>query len=105
MPLSEQAARFLLSPSGRALTQQAETLLGDGVDALPALTRLRKHADPDLCAAAWELAVLRPRAAVKFGPLAAQLFWTRESMEQASGLRASAYHASRFAARGGIACQ
>jgi len=96
MPITEHAARFLLSPEGHALTRQAETLLGDGVDALPALTRLRRAAAPDLCAAAWELAVLRPRAALKFGPEAAPLFVTRESMEQASGLRASAYHAVRF---------
>lgn len=96
MPITEQAARFLLSPQGRALTQEAETLLADRVDTLPALTRLRKAAAPDLCAAAWELAVLRPRLGVKFGPDAGRLFATRESMEQASGLRASAYHASRF---------
>lgn len=98
MPLSEQAARFLLSPPGRTLIQYAETLLADGVDALPALTRLRKVATPELCAAAWELAVLRLRAAAKFGPDAAHLFFTRESMEQASGLRASAYHAACFLA-------
>lgn len=97
MPLTAAAARFLLSPEGHALTRQAETLLADRVDALPALTRLRRIADPDLCAAAWELAVLRPRAVVKFGPDAAHLFVTRESLEQASGLHASAYHAARFA--------
>ncbi len=96
MPITEHAARFLLAPEGRALSRQAQTLLADGVDALPALTRLRRLAAPDLCAAAWELAVLRPRAVVKFGPDAAQLFVTRESLEQASGLRASAYHAARF---------
>lgn len=100
MPITEHAAGYLLAPEGRALSQQAETLLADGVDALPALTRLRRLAAPDLCAAAWELAVLRPRAAAKFGPDAARLFVTRESLEQASGLRASAYHASRFRALG-----
>ncbi len=100
MPITEQAARFLLAPEGRALTRLAETLLADGVDALPALTRLRKSAAQDLCAAAWELAVLRPRAAAKFGPDAGQLFVTRESLEQASGLRASAYHAGRLRAMG-----
>lgn len=96
MPLTASAARFLLAPEGRALTHEAETLLADRVDALPALTRLRRTADADLCVAAWELAVLRPRAQAKFGADAAHLFVTRESLEQASGLHASAYHASRF---------
>jgi len=100
MPLTEPAALFLLSPEGRALTHDAEILRDDGVDALPALTRLRRHAAPGLCAAAWELAVLRLRARAKFGQKADPLFFTRESMEQASGQRASAYHASRFAALG-----
>ncbi len=100
MPITEHSARFLLTPEGRVLTRLAETLLADGVDALAALTRLRRSAEAEGCMAAWEIAVLRVRATAKFGADAACLLVTRESLEQASGQRASAYHAARFVSLG-----
>lgn len=100
MPITLPAAEFLLTTEGRALTAQAESLRTDGVDTLAALTRLRRLAEAPLCAAAWETAALRVRATAKFGADAAHLFMTRESLEQASGQRASAYHASRFVSLG-----
>lgn len=100
MPLLLETAQYLLSAPGLALTREAESLRDGHVDPLQALTRLRRSADGEQCAAAWELAVLRLRAAAKFGPDAARLFVTRESMEQASGVRASAYHAARLAQMG-----
>ncbi len=94
------AALFLLSPAGRALSAEADALRGDRADTLRALTRLRRSASPDKAAAAWELSELRGRGAAKFGPLAAQMFFVREALEQASGQRIAAYHAARFTAAG-----
>ena len=66
---------------------------------LAALTRLRKTATPEQAAAAWEMAELRRRGQAKFGPLAAQMYFVREALEQASGRGTADYHARRL--RGG----
>ena len=65
-----------------------------------ALTRLRRSALPELAAAAWEMSDLRQRGAVKFGPLAAEMYFVREALEQASGKAVADYHAARLAASG-----
>ncbi len=98
--LSEDTARFLMTPDGRKLLAQADGLRDGGADTLAALTRLRRSADPDRAAAAWELSDLRRRGEAKFGPHAAQMYFTREALEQASGARAADYHARRFADAG-----
>ena len=98
--MTEELADFLLSQPGRALLVQADTLRTDRADLLTALTRLRKTATPELALAAWEMADLRRRGAAKFGPDAAQMFFVREALEQASGLGTAAYHARRLVEAG-----
>lgn len=98
--MTEEDADFLLSDAGKALMAEADAQRADRAETLSALTRLRKAASPALAAAAWEMADLRVRARVKFGSSAASMFFTREALEQASGRRAAAYHARRFADAG-----
>ena len=98
--LTEGTADFLVSDDAAELISLAMFLREQRMETLPAITRLRKLGSPALAAASWELADLRRRGAVKFGADAARLFFTRESLEQASSRRAAAYHASAFAEAG-----
>lgn len=79
---------------------EANALRLDRAEALTALTRLRRTATPEQAAAAWEMSDLRKRGEVKFGPLAAQIFFVREALEQASGQKIADYHAARLLASG-----
>jgi hypothetical protein len=100
--LSSDTASFLLSPAGRILLTEADALRSDRAETLTALTRLRRSATPEQSAAAWEMSELRKRGEVKFGLLAAQMYFVREALEQASGQKAAGYHASRLAASGAV---
>lgn len=93
--MTEDTAQFLLSPAGRALLTEADTLHQSRSDTLTALTRLRKTASPEQAVAAWEMAGLR-RTQAKFGAHSDQMCFIREALEQASGGRAADYHAARF---------
>ena len=94
--MTEDVARWLLGERGREVVAQAMTLRAERAETLTALTRLRKIAEPGQAAAAWELAEGRERGRAKFGPDAAQMYFVREALEQASSRRAAAYHARRF---------
>jgi SAM-dependent methyltransferase len=93
---------WLLGGDGQALLAEAmQADLSDGAR-LPTLERLRRAAAPERAAAAYEIALLRQRAAAKFSR-AAELYFTREALEQASGERIARYRAERFADLGRIA--
>lgn len=98
--MNEEIARFLLAPAGRALLAEADALLAARAEMLTALTRLRRSAAPDLAVAAWDMAEMRRRGQAKFGPQAAQMYFVREALEQASGRGTADYHAARLAASG-----
>jgi SAM-dependent methyltransferase len=89
---------WLLSDAGQALLADAEA--GDLRDAarLASLERLRRLATPERAAAAYEIAVLRRRAATKF-PHAGRMYFTRDALEQASGARIASHRAARYRAR------
>lgn len=93
--------RWLLSADGQALLAQA--MAGDLSDAarLATLTQLRRQASPTQAAAAYETAWLRKRAVGKFAR-AAQMYFTREALEQASGEMVGLYRASHFAEFDGV---
>jgi len=97
---SSGVALFLLSPHGRVLLAEAGALRSGRAETLTALTRLRRSATPEQAAAAWEMSELRKRGEIKFGPLAAQMFFVREALEQASGRNIADYHAARLLAFG-----
>lgn len=98
--INEEIGQFLLTPPGRALVAEADALLAARAETLTALTRLRRTAAPALAVAAWEMAELRRRGQSKFGPLAAQMYFVREALEQASGRGTADHHAARMAAAG-----
>jgi SAM-dependent methyltransferase len=86
---------WLLTDAGQALLAAASAGdLGEPAQ-LRELTRLRRLAAPERAAAAYEIAVLRARAATKFSR-AAELYFTREALEQASGEAIAAHRAQRY---------
>ena len=101
-PFDHATAHYLTTNAAQTLLARAETLRTDGLDTLAALSRLRKDATPVQAAAAWEQVTLRQRAAAKFGADAQKMLLTREALEQASGRRASEYHAQCFAGFGHV---
>jgi hypothetical protein len=98
--MTQDTARWLLTDEAGALIAAAGGLRQERAEVTLALNRLRKRAAPERAAAAWEMAGLRTRARAKFGPDASRMFFLREALEQASGARAAAYHARRFAEAG-----
>lgn len=96
--------RALLAPEGQRLLAEAERLVATGMAALTALTRLRRVASPALAAAVWEQATLRRRADAsgKFAR-AAEMYFTRDALEQATGETIARYRAGRYAPFGPVA--
>src|SRR5512134_2063203 len=86
---------WLLTDAGQALLAEAQA--GDLSEParLRELTRLRRLATPERAAAAYEIALLRARAAAKFSR-AGELYFTREALEQASGELIAAHRAARY---------
>jgi SAM-dependent methyltransferase len=93
---------WLLSDPGQALL--AEAMASDLSESarLRELTRLRRSTTPERASAAYEIALLRRRAATKFAG-AATMYFTREALEQASGERIAAYRALRYRRYGTVA--
>ncbi|HEY2783769.1 MAG TPA: hypothetical protein VGJ05_02240 [Fimbriiglobus sp.] len=92
----------LLTADGQAALALAADPLPNEASLLSHLERLRKHFDADLARAALETVLLRARAVNKFAR-SAEMFFTRESLEQASGEIVSAYRAGRFLPFGTLA--
>lgn len=69
-------------------------------ESLAASVRLRERFGPDLAAAAVTQVVLRRRAVAKFGSAAAEMFFTRAGLEQASRPDVAGHHAARMVAAG-----
>jgi hypothetical protein len=85
---TDSALSFLLSPPGHTLLAELATLELDKSHVLGHITRLRKDLAPDIVAAALDLTLLRIKARDKF-QRADEMFFTRESLEQASAERLS----------------
>jgi SAM-dependent methyltransferase len=94
------AFRWLLTDEGQRLLRAAEEI--DDVDPLRAQTRLRRTAgrtaDPEQVAAALTQADLRRRAVVKFGDVAARMYFTPDGLEQATRLPVAEHRAARLKA-------
>lgn len=87
-----ETIQFLLSPDGAQLLERAKSLEGTF---LQRVTILRRDYPAQAASAALELLDLRKRAERKFSR-ASEMFFTRESLEQASDEVISAYRAERF---------
>lgn len=85
----------LLTPEGQRALLAATELKPTEETFLPALTKLQKSIDTELAKAALETVSLRAKASVKFSR-AAQMYFIREALEQASGEIISTYRAGRY---------
>ncbi|MEU6407588.1 methyltransferase domain-containing protein [Microbispora sp. NPDC046933] len=94
------AFRMLLAPAGRGALDEAVKILADGADPVAAASALRRSHPADLAAAALTQASLRRRAAAKFGPDAAVMYFTPHGLEQATRPEVAAHRASRIRAGG-----
>ncbi|WP_250279184.1 class I SAM-dependent methyltransferase [Frankia sp. Cppng1_Ct_nod] len=89
-------------PAGQDLLEAATGALASGAElALGARLRAAGH-PPELVAAAFTQAELRARAAAKFSR-AAEMFFTRDGLEQASSEAAARHRATRFQSLGRLA--
>jgi len=93
--MNVETFHFLLTAEGGRLLEKAARLLVDERARLRALSALRQEYQPDVAAAAVETILLRRRARKKFSR-ADQMFFTKESLEQASGETVSSYRARRY---------
>lgn len=92
---AEDSTSFILSPEGESLMAQVQPY--SEADALRTASRLRAAGYPsDHISAALTQARLRQKAASKFGPFAASLFFTAQGLEQSTRLAIGAHHAARF---------
>ncbi|MBC8102064.1 MAG: methyltransferase domain-containing protein [Cytophagales bacterium] len=96
--LSEETARFLVSPEGGRLLNEVAALPGDTPQRVLAL-RKRGLGDPAILTAALAVADARHRARLRF-PDAHHLFFTSEALAQATSPMIARYHAGQLAASG-----
>jgi hypothetical protein len=89
------AFEFLLTRAGQDLLGEAMAAY-DGTNALAVSTDLRRHFPADLVAAALTQVELRRRARAKFGPVAEQLYFTADGLEQATHPVVAAHRAGRL---------
>jgi SAM-dependent methyltransferase len=90
----------LRTPAGERALAQAAALVGERIEVLPALDRLRAAVGVELAGPAWELARLRARARPVFGPEADVMFFTADTLEQAGRPALAARRAARLLADG-----
>ncbi|MGW4421629.1 class I SAM-dependent methyltransferase [Streptosporangium sp. NPDC004631] len=89
------AFRRLLTPRGQEALKAAAEVVGD--DPVAAVTRLRRSHDAGLTSAALTQAMLRARAAGKFGADAELMYFTRAGLEQATRREVADHRARRMA--------
>jgi methylase of polypeptide subunit release factors len=94
----------LLTPAGQDALAAAEALLREEKSDLAALTRLRGRFPVPLASAAFDQATLRQRALAggKFA-LGAEMYFTRDGLEQATGEAVARHRARRYAPYGMVA--
>ena len=90
-----QSLQARLTPLGQQVLQAAESRQPKRADFLLHFQQLSKIYPADLARAALETALLRGEAVIKF-PFAANLFFTREALEQSSPLVVSSYRSTRY---------
>ena len=83
-------------PFGLTEDALAAAMSEEDPESLAAASRMRARYGPGLAAAALTQAALRRQAKAKFGATAAQMFFTRAGLEQATRPEVADHHASRF---------
>lgn len=90
--------RWLLTEDGQVLLARAGELAG--ADELQVQAELRRTTSAERVAAALTQVELRAKAFAKFGDLAARMYFTPDSLEQATRLPVGSHRAGRFVAYG-----
>jgi len=90
---------FLLTTPGQRLLQELAAIAVTPQNHLQIATQLRQEVAPERAQALLETALLRQQATEKFRR-AAQMYFTRPALEQASSESVSTYRADRYAAAG-----
>jgi hypothetical protein len=93
--LTLETLQALQTPTGQEALAMAAARAPSSATLLADLAALRRHYDPMLAAAAVELTMLRERAATKFEH-AAQMFFTRDALEQATSQTVARHTAARY---------
>ena len=83
-------------PFGLTEDALAAAMSEEDPESLAAASRMRARYGSELAAAALTQATLRRQAKAKFGATAAQMFFTRAGLEQATRPEVADHHASRF---------
>jgi hypothetical protein len=83
-------------PFGLTGDALAAAMSEEDPESLAAASRMRARYGPELAAAALTQVTLRRQGKAKFGATAAQMFFTRAGLEQATRPEVADYHASRF---------
>jgi hypothetical protein len=96
--LSAESLGWLESSAGRESLALAESLGPREETFLAVSQKLAGRVPEALARVAVEQVILRRRAAAKF-PRAGEMYFLREALEQSTGHRAAAYHASRLSDR------
>lgn len=89
----------LMTPGGQLLLSEIAARAGVESD-LALGTRLRKTYVPELVAAAVTQNHLRGKAATKFGPDAARMYFTHDALEQSTRMPVATHRATRLASTG-----
>lgn len=97
--MNEATFALLLSPQGQQALAEAEAGQPREEDFLRTVEKLRRRYPPELAQAALETAILRQAAATKY-PQAAQMYFSRLALEQASNWATATYRAERMAGFG-----
>ncbi len=92
------AFRWLLTPPGQALLDDASAASLAEADPLKVQSALRRTATPEQVAAALTQVELRRRAEAKFGDLAGRMYFTPDGLEQATRLPVAEHRAARVRA-------
>ncbi len=100
--MDAETFRQLLTPAGQAALAEVSALAPTETAFLACFETLRKHHPQSLAKAAVETALLRIRARDKFAD-ADRMYFTRESLEQATSDVVARHRAARFAVFGHVA--
>lgn len=95
--MEHQVFRTLLTAEGQEILQSAQDLNPSEKDFLTHFSALSRRYPAELARAALEIAILRLEAREKF-PQAANLYFTRQAMEQATHWEVSQYRSTRYRA-------
>lgn len=102
-PLTIEVATWLTTAQAQRAIEYTLTLPLEERHTLATLTTLQKEYTQPHAAALLDQARLRVRARAKFGTAAAQMLFTDEALQQASGTSIANYRARRYAPFGGVA--